>query len=145
MHLCFVPRLSPHECEEARRHLGFASIGSITEAVGSSGLKDVIAALNDGESAEDIAEKVNAQAGEETPSEATETDGEGLRAQFDLDYAAKRLIKSWSYRDDKGRKIPVKIDTIKMLDADTRAWLHDQAWTAMRPYLPEDVLAGNSG
>ena len=71
------------------------------------------------------------------------------RQQYDLDKASKSLIKGWSYRypsrnGGKRGKVPVKLETIRMLDAETREWLHDRAWAAMRQHLPEDALAGNS-
>ena len=59
---------------------------------------------------------------------------QAARALYDLDFAALKLVESWSYRDS-GRKVPVKLKYIRLLDAKTRAWLHDKAWAAMRIHL----------
>ena len=64
---------------------------------------------------------------------------QAARALYNLDIAAVKLVKSWSYR-----KVPVNLKYVRLLDTKTRAWLHDKTWAAMRIHLPEDVLAGNS-
>lgn len=138
--------LSPYECEQAAEQVGFRGINAIMAQTGKTGLRDVIDALSSGRSAEDIATELNDG---ETPPDAGEAEGEAkdetkLRAMYDLDWAAARLVRSWSYRDDKGRKVPVKLKYVRMLDATTRSWLHDKVWAAMRHHQPEDVREGNS-
>ena len=62
---------------------------------------------------------------------------EAMRAQYDLDYGAFRMLKSWSL----ARK--VKLAHVRDLDTATRRWLQDLAWERLRRIRPEE-LAGNS-
>lgn len=132
--------LSTYECEKAKRQLGFSSMGEFVDAVGSDGLQDLLKALGQGRKPEDIAEEMGLP---EDDAEAEE-DADAQRAQYDMNYASKLLIKSWNYRDLKGRKMPVTTENIAKLDRDTLKWLHDRAWDGMREHLPKEELEGNS-
>ena len=140
----FVLRLalSPRECERAASKTGYEAFGDLTHGVGADAVRTVIAALNEGKSAAEIVERMNE--GEEPETDEAKPDPDDVRARYDLDYAAFRLIKAWSYRRENGSKIPVKLKYVRDQDRDTRAWLHDKAWAAMRQHLPEDELEGNS-
>ena len=139
--------LSPYECEQAAEQVGFRGINAILAQSGKDGLRDVIDALNTGETPKSIAERLNK--GQTVPEDEEsaadrEARDKALRAQYDLDWAAAKLVKRWSYRDEDGRRIPVKIEYIRLLEAPMRSWLHDRTWAAMRQHLPDEHLAGNS-
>ena len=59
------------------------------------------------------------------------------RAGVDLDTLAATALAGWSY------DAPATMESIKRLDAETRGWLHDQAWEAGRPRTMEEE-EGNS-
>ena len=159
--------LSPWECEKARQQLGFQTMGNMVEAVGSDGFQGIMDALDRGESAEAIVARANerllppgdgvevgdvADLEDEGPEVevgdvADLGDGEPedevpLRERYDLDAAAKRLIKAWSYRGERGKKVKVTVEHIRMLDRRTREWLHDRVWAAMQPSLATDERLG---
>ena len=73
---------------------------------------------------------------------------ERAASRYDPDHAAAALVVAWpdtsDYQDAAGSARPVDVDTVRMLDAATREWLHERAWKAMRPVMPKDVLEGNS-
>ena len=129
--------------ERARSIAGFTALANLSTAAGSSQVQSLLDALKSGASAEDVADEVNAAMGEETPENTDD-----MREQYDMDYLTYRLIQSWPYRKSgdytTGKKIPVKLKYVRMLDAETRTWLHDKAWEAMRMYLPKEQLEGNS-
>ena len=140
--------LSPYECEWVKESAGQEAMGSLARAAGSGAIEAVFKAIDAGRETAEIVDDLNAKLDEDTDedeeSEDTDEDTEkAVRAQYDLDFAAVKLVKEWSYKDN-GRKIPVKLRYVRLLDAKTRKWLHDKAWAAMRIHLPEDVLAGNS-
>ena len=153
--------LSPYECEWVRERTDLEAVGNLASAVGPDALEGVFKAIDAGKAAADIVDDLNRAS---VLSISPETEGVGdddeelsaantvaakkreadeadqaARACYNLDIAAVKLIKSWSYR-----KVPVSLKYVRRLDAKTRAWLHDKTWAAMRIHLPEDVLAGNS-
>ena len=158
--------LSPYECEWVKERAGQEAMGSLARAVGPEGIDAVFKAIDAGREAADIVDDLNDATPVLALSPATDGDDDAAvkvtaankaaaskkqaddteraaRSEYDLDFAALKLIKAWSYKD-AGRKVPVTLDFIRLLDAETRAWIHDKAWAAMRIHLPEDVLAGNS-
>lgn len=63
-----------------------------------------------------------------------------LRDAFDLDVASVSAIKSWGYQKPGGRgPVPVTLDNVRLLDGETRDWLHDRVWATMQA-----VVAGES-
>ena len=127
--------LSPAECEEAEERAGFAAFGKLTGAVGRDGVADVLAAIREGREASEIVEELDGDA-------AAPEGLDALRQRYDLDWAGRRLILAWGYRDGK-RKVPVKLKYVRMLDSETRDWLHGRVRDAMRAHLPVEQLAGN--
>ena len=67
----------------------------------------------------------------------------GDRGGFDMDWAATKIIKAWSYRFPGGKKVPVQLKYVRRLDAQTRDWLHDRTWDAMQDGLG-NVIEGNA-
>ena len=59
------------------------------------------------------------------------------RRMTDLDVLSAHLVTAWSYSETP------TLDTIRMLDARTRDWLHELAWEAARPPTDEET-EGNS-
>ena len=158
--------LSPYECERARSQSAFNSMDRMLESIGPEGFQTVIRALNEGQSAEQIQRSVGPRAlpGEvevgnvaDLPDEDADDESDVIvgdvadlapedadeRDQYDLDSAAKRLVKAWSYRDSKGRKVKVTVEHIRMLDLKTRTWLHDKTWAAMQPSMANGARQGN--
>ena len=165
----FVVRkaLSPYQIEKARRQVGYEAISQIVDAAGADGLQDILSALNQGKTPEEIKAELDAAPKALPPGDDTGVEiGTGSppedepevpvqaqplealrasrKARFDMDWAAAQWIKAWSYRDEKGRKIPVKVKYIRMLDRPTRDFVHDGTWEAMRHDLGDEELAGNS-
>ena len=55
------------------------------------------------------------------------------REALDLDYVVSQMLVAWSYKDRDGKSIVPTRNLIERLDRETRAWLHDMAWEAVRP------------
>ena len=127
--------LSPDECQKAKEREAFRQVGAMVESAGREGMAAIIGSIESGRDADEIVVEQGGDADEGPKS---------LRGQFDLDWAAAQLLKSWGFRYESGRRVPVKAKFIQRLDTETREWLHDLTWEAMRAQIEEGAHEGNS-
>lgn len=157
--------LSSHRCAkamEAKEIVGMKAAGEVIADVGVEGFQGILRMLNEGETAAQIADRLNKQQKQLEGGEGsaptiidatpTEVDGQPVddqalvdkeRKRYDMDVAAKELVKEWSLKSEDGSPLPVKLEHIRDLDDDTKEWLHDKAWTAMRHHVLKQVKKGN--
>ena len=151
--------LAPSQILTARKQVGYEAMAHMAEAAGPGAVNEILEALSEGQSAEEIEarmdgprrlgsgaseEEPGVEVGTGAPPDDPDQPQEQPREHYDLDWAAAQLIKSWSYRDSAGRKIPVKVKYIRRLDVLTRAWLHDLTWEAMQDGLGVTATEGNA-
>ena len=153
--------LAPALIEQAQKESGYEVLGMLARSAGPGAVQGLLEALGSGRDAEDIAEEMNAgpkaigpgdgprvgtgpppEDAEDTEAGAAPDAPKGDRGGFDMDWAATKIIKSWSYRFPGGKKIPVEMRYVRRLDAQTRDWLHDRTWDAMQDGLG-NVIEGN--
>ena len=84
---------------------------------------------------------------DEDDTEAEAADGEapkGDRGGFDMDWAATKIIKSWSYRFPAGKKVPGP-DEVRPAPGctDARLAARSSTWDAMQDGLG-NVIEGNA-
>lgn len=135
--------LSPYHVQQAREAQGHDVLemqGAIVQAFGSvERFQEVVDSVRAYRSApalpvEAPVEVLPADVGTPAPIDT--------RSDYDLDVAAAAAVKSWGYRGAAGGPLPVSLANIRLLDGETRAWLHGIVWEAMRPVV-EGESPGN--
>ena len=148
--------LSPHQILVARKQISYQAMAHMAEASGPGAVNDIIEALREGRSPEDIEAELNegprrlgpgdrtdVEVGTGVPPEDEEA-GEIEWEEYDMDYLGAELVKSWSYKDPRGHRVPVKVRYVRRLDALTREWVHGLVRDAALDAIGVTATEGNA-
>ena len=142
--------ISPTQMEsmvESRQAQALSAAAPIVAQVGMDAFREIIQGLNEGRTARQIAAQSDSgntdqesEVQTEVPAKVEEVEFKDPlmdRRLYDLDLGITHLVKDWSY------KAPVNVRAVRMLDSETRNWLHDKVMEAL-PIDSISVTEGNS-